>query len=147
MKHLFKIIAWFICLASCLYGVPAADSATLTISFKGIEKEHIGKEIYIGVWNKNTDDFLEDGTAEFTKKVVISSTQTSCTLDLPTAQTYALSCFIDEDGNEDLNSNFFGVPTEPYCFSNNYKPSFSAPDFEDCSFTLNKSMRMELSFL
>lgn len=38
--------------------------------------------------------------------------------DLPVG-TYALRMFHDVDGNGELNTNVFGIPTEPYAFSNN----------------------------
>jgi len=49
---------------------------------------------------------------------------------------YAMAMFHDEDRSGDINKNFLGIPKEGYCFSRNFKPVLSAPDFEDCSFTL-----------
>ncbi|MEQ9468110.1 MAG: DUF2141 domain-containing protein [Ekhidna sp.] len=47
---------------------------------------------------------------------------------------YAISIFQDENGNGKLDSNFMGIPTEPYAFSNNAKGMFGPPSFEDCRF-------------
>jgi uncharacterized protein (DUF2141 family) len=30
-----------------------------------------------------------------------------------------------------------GVPTEPFAFSNNIRPKFSAPDFNECKFKVS----------
>lgn len=53
--------------------------------------------------------------------------------DLPEGR-YAVALFQDGNGNDVLDTNFLGAPTEPYGFSNNVKPLFSTPGFEACSF-------------
>ena len=47
---------------------------------------------------------------------------------------YALVCYHDENSNGKFDENAFGMPEEGYCFSNNVKPSLSAPNFNDCAF-------------
>jgi uncharacterized protein (DUF2141 family) len=49
---------------------------------------------------------------------------------------YAMAMFHDEDRSGNIKKNFLGIPKEGYCFSRNFKPVMSAPDFEDCSFSL-----------
>ena len=48
--------------------------------------------------------------------------------------TYALAIYQDVNSNGKINKNFIGIPTEPYGFSNNYKPKVKAPNFDDCKF-------------
>lgn len=48
------------------------------------------------------------------------------------AGIYAISIFHDENDNGKLDTNFIGIPTEPYGFSNNAKGMFGPPDFKDC---------------
>ena len=50
---------------------------------------------------------------------------------------YAFAFFQDLNANGKLGTNIFGYPNEPFCFSNNVKPLFSAPDFSDCKMSLN----------
>ncbi|MEP6676624.1 MAG: DUF2141 domain-containing protein [Ferruginibacter sp.] len=52
---------------------------------------------------------------------------------------YALAVFQDLDNNSKLNTNFFGYPKEPFCFSNNIKPFFSAPGFKECRIAVSKT--------
>ncbi len=40
---------------------------------------------------------------------------------------YAIRSFHDEDGNGELNTNFFGIPTEAYGFSNNVRGGMTGP--------------------
>lgn len=55
---------------------------------------------------------------------------------LPPGQ-YALSCFHDLNGNGVLDTNVFGYPQEPYGFSNNARPKFRAPTWQESVFTLS----------
>ena len=48
--------------------------------------------------------------------------------------TYALAVYQDVNSSGKINKNFIGLPTEPYGFSNNYKPKTKAPGFDDCKF-------------
>ncbi|MBD3637716.1 MAG: DUF2141 domain-containing protein [Crocinitomicaceae bacterium] len=48
---------------------------------------------------------------------------------------YAISILDDENENEDMDF-FLGIPTEGYAFSNNAKPFFSLPDFNEILFNL-----------
>lgn len=47
---------------------------------------------------------------------------------------YVVAVFQDLNGNGKLDTGLVGFPKEPYCFSNNYKPRFRAPRFDDCRF-------------
>ena len=49
---------------------------------------------------------------------------------------YVAVWFIDENGNEALDTNLFGIPTEPYGFSNN-PTGVGAPEFEAIAFLIN----------
>lgn len=53
--------------------------------------------------------------------------------DLPYG-TYAIAVFQDLNGNGKLDTGLLGIPKEPYCFSNNFRPRFSGPKWTDCRF-------------
>jgi len=48
--------------------------------------------------------------------------------------TYAIKVFHDEDEDEELDTNFLGMPTEDYGFSNNAKGSFGPASWDDAKF-------------
>lgn len=50
---------------------------------------------------------------------------------------YAIKAFHDEDANDDLNTNFIGIPVEDYGFSNNARGMFGPPSWQDAKFELN----------
>jgi uncharacterized protein (DUF2141 family) len=53
--------------------------------------------------------------------------------------TYAVATYHDINANKKLDKNMFGMPIELYGFSNNARSIFSAPEFKDAKFQLNKS--------
>ena len=56
--------------------------------------------------------------------------------DLPKGK-YAVNVFQDMNGNQKVDTNFVGMPKEPFGFSQNFKPRFGPPDFEDVVFDYN----------
>ena len=56
-------------------------------------------------------------------------------LSLPPGE-YALSIFYDRNDNGELDTNFIGIPREPVALSNNARPKFGPPKYEDAVFTL-----------
>jgi uncharacterized protein (DUF2141 family) len=49
---------------------------------------------------------------------------------------YAVAVYHDINANSKLDTRMFGIPKEPYGFSNNFRPKFSAPTFKDCQITV-----------
>ena len=50
---------------------------------------------------------------------------------------YAIGLYVDSNKNEKLDTNFLGIPTEQFGFSNNAKGRFGPPSFESASFELD----------
>lgn len=48
--------------------------------------------------------------------------------------TYAIKAFHDVDRNGKLDTNFMGIPKEPYGFSNDAMGTFGPPSFDQASF-------------
>jgi uncharacterized protein (DUF2141 family) len=55
------------------------------------------------------------------------------------AGTYAVAVFQDMNGNNRLDKNTLGIPTEPYAFSGNPVVKWSAPTFKDAAIHLNQA--------
>lgn len=67
--------------------------------------------------------------------------------DLPYGEL-AIALYHDENNNGKIDKNMIGIPTEPYGFSNNYKPTIKAPNFDNCKFTYSKeSNEVRISLL
>jgi uncharacterized protein (DUF2141 family) len=50
---------------------------------------------------------------------------------------YAIKLFHDEDGDDEIDTNFIGIPTGTYGFSNNAKALFGPPTFEKAKFIVS----------
>ena len=65
--------------------------------------------------------------------------------DLP-AGKYAIKVFHDEDDDDELDTNFIGIPSEDYGFSNNAKGNFGPASWEDAMFVFEaKSDTIEIN--
>jgi uncharacterized protein (DUF2141 family) len=56
--------------------------------------------------------------------------------DLPSG-SYGVKLFQDLDANGAMNTNMFGIPTEPYGFSNDAPVRFGPPAWEAAAFSAN----------
>lgn len=54
---------------------------------------------------------------------------------------YAVAVYHDQNSNGHMDTRLFGIPKEPYGFSNNFRPRFSAPKFADCRFEMGNGGR------
>jgi len=59
-------------------------------------------------------------------------------VDLP-AGRYAIAVFHDKNGNQELDQNLVGAPSEPYGFGNNARGSFGPPSFDAAAIDLPAS--------
>ena len=57
---------------------------------------------------------------------------------------YAIAVVHDENGNGELDTNFFGIPQEGVGVSNNAHGYMGPPSFQDASFTLIEAERQSI---
>ena len=109
-----------------------AEPAKLSVEFTNVRK---GKgKLLVAIYKPN--DKFGDEKPGIAKIIEVNSTASHfVTFDLEPGK-YALAVYHDLNGNEILDKNFVGIPKEPYGFSNNFRPRFSAPSFNDCAFEL-----------
>ncbi|MFO8029087.1 MAG: DUF2141 domain-containing protein [Cyclonatronaceae bacterium] len=67
--------------------------------------------------------------------------------DSLTSGPKAVRLFHDENGNADLDTNFLGIPTEGYGFSNNPRSRFGAPSLEDQLFEHRADTTISISLV
>ncbi|MBI3141301.1 MAG: DUF2141 domain-containing protein [Bacteroidetes bacterium] len=63
------------------------------------------------------------------------------------AGRYAYSVLHDFNGNQFTDKNLVGYPKEPYAFSNNVRPWYKAPAFDECAFELKSDTRHRVTLL
>lgn len=50
---------------------------------------------------------------------------------------YAVRLFHDQNNNQKLDQNLFGMPTEGYAFSNEAAPNFGPPSYQEMTVTID----------
>ena len=103
---------------------------TLIVNVQNIKKAE-GK-IWIAVYD-NPDMFLGDEVVLGESFDIHETGNLQCKLVLPFGH-YALSIFHDKNSNDKLDTKIFGIPKEPYCFSQNARKPFRAPRFDEAVF-------------
>jgi uncharacterized protein (DUF2141 family) len=63
--------------------------------------------------------------------------------DLPDAE-YGLQVMHDTNGNGELDTNFVGMPREPWAFSNNATGNMGPPKWQDIKFSLDSDSQQSI---
>ena len=81
--------------------------------------------------------FLKSGKWAFSRSVNPEGKRTfTLPVDLPRGE-WAVAITQDMNNNNKIDKNFLGIPTEPYAFSNNIRPTVAAPEFDECKFLVD----------
>jgi len=131
---ILPLISTFL-LATTSIDFPIATS-TLNLSIQNIEKAtgNIMVAVFAG-----EENFLKDDKAVAAKMALvekIGALKVSFP-NLPHGE-YSVAVYHDVNGNQKLDTNLFGVPTEPYGFSNNARSKWGPPKYNVAHFQLNQ---------
>jgi len=89
------------------------------------------------------EDFLKQ--CEYATAVTVTNNTISLEIANVKTGVYSISLFHDENNNGVLDTKgFFGIPSEPYGFSNNPSTTFGPPSFEKCTFLINKNKQISI---
>jgi len=116
----------------------------LTINVTNIKKK-VG-EIQVSAFNNKESFLKENEEYKIYRFKVTSLSERFDIQDLPKGD-YAFIIYHDLNNNKEIDKNIYGIPMEPYGFSQNVKPRYSAPYFEDCSISLEGSKNIKISLL
>jgi len=138
-----KLILIAVFIFSGIFSMNAQENETytLTINISGLESNK-GK-VLIALFNKK-EQFLKKrfkgGMTTITAKEA-----TYVFEGIPKGE-YAVSIFHDENDNDKMDTNFFGIPKEDYGCSNNARGFMGPPKYEDAKFhfTAHKTIQIEL---
>jgi uncharacterized protein (DUF2141 family) len=112
---------------------PASVAVTVVVSALASTQSVVKLNFY----NKS-DAFLKDGQ-QVMRLVVRPGGKNTITVPVElTPGEWAVALTQDTNNNDLLDKNFLGIPTEPYAFSNNVRPRFAAPKFEECKFMVSE---------
>jgi len=97
-------------------------------------------KIMIAVYNSESTFLSDDQTFTAQSKPILQKGEVTVRFkDLP-YDTYTIAIFHDVNGNGELDTNLFGVPKEPYGFSNNARSKWGPPKYEIAKFELNQKV-------
>lgn len=103
----------------------------LEVTVKNIKE--ITGTVRVGLFT-NEKDFLK--TAQEGKIVKATAEEVTVVFENLKTGDYAISVIHDKNENGELDSNFMGIPNEPYGFSNNVMGTFGPPSFDKAKFSL-----------
>ncbi len=112
-----------------------AWAGDLTVTFHGLKAED-GGTLRAALKNDSVAETYPDGaTVQAIALAVTGETLEMVFPDLLSG-TYAVSAFHDTNGDEELNTTIFGIPTEAYAFSNDARGIFGPPSFAAAAFVV-----------
>jgi uncharacterized protein (DUF2141 family) len=111
--------------------VAQEPAATLTLNFTGIETQE-GK--VMGVLFDSEDAY--NGKGAPVRMIMISADKAEVATQYEGLKPgrYAIKSFHDIDGNGEMGTNPFGMPTEPFAFSNNAVGNMGPAKWADAAF-------------
>jgi uncharacterized protein (DUF2141 family) len=124
-------------------GTNSKQTGQLQVTIVGLENDE-GK-VMVGLFDSK--EGYASGKAPFRGcSAEIRGRKAECTFTGIPYGTYAIKAFHDKNGNGKLDTNFMGIPNEPYGFSNNARAEFGPAKWEDAKFAINsKNMSMEIT--
>ena len=126
---------------SLLFSLNVAAQGDIEVVVTNI-KEKKG-HIRVGLFN-NEKDFLEKAMAG--KVVRVEGDSAIVIFENLANGEYAVSVIHDENSNEDLDTNFMGIPKEGFAFGNNAMGTFGPPSFEKAKVKVfNNTVRQKIA--
>jgi len=115
------------------------ETFDLTIEVKGINKNK-GK-IFIAIYDSE-ENFLKKEIGVIAE---VKDKKATGILKGLKKGSYAVSLFHDENNNKKMDTKIFGIPKEPYGFSNNATGFMGPPKFQDAKFNLDSNKTITIS--
>lgn len=120
-----------------LVGSTQAPHSTLIVEITNVNK--VDGSLQVALY-KPTEKFGE-GKPDYYKVIPVGkSDKYSVEFELEKG-SYAIAVYHDLNDNGKLDKNVVGYPKEPFGFSNNFRPVFSAPGFNDCAFEVSETRK------
>ncbi len=110
--------------------VKGSHHVTVTINNIKSEDGYIMAALF-----NSEDTFLGDGVVR-AERVAVDDDHVSFSYDNLPEGEYAITVFHDEDSDSELDTGMFGIPSEPYGFSNDAPVRFGPPKWKDAKFTV-----------
>jgi len=126
----------FLLLFNGISNLTAQENQTLTITLEITTTKYNKGHILVALYDSEKNYMKEIFKSA---EVPIKNNKAKIIFNLLEKGEYAFSFFQDLNENKKIDTNFLGIPKEPYGFSNQKKGRFGPPKFKEVAFKLNKS--------
>lgn len=137
---MFKALS--LCCAACLAAQhespqqSAAQHVVLTLRVEGLSE--VQGTLLAGIYD-SAEGAFDPANSRFGKRIPASAGPMTLCFRLPPGD-YAAAVIHDLNGNGKLDRSVFGIPREPYGFSN----GAARPDFEKARFTISRDTALTI---
>lgn len=121
----------FAAIAASMMAAPLAAASDLTVNVEGIAQPK--GSIMMGLFDEAT--YNGDGAVNGANLIVEGNSVTAVFEGLEPGE-YAVRLYHDVNDDGEMNTNPFGMPTEPFAFSNDAKGRFGPAKWDDAKFTV-----------
>lgn len=146
MKTNRLISACLLAAALGIYTQAAADTLTIVIEDIRDASGTIQVQVIEGQAQFDGTEWISEGPIARFIEPAVENSLTLIAEDLPPGE-YAIRIMHDVNGNDELDANFVGMPTEPYAFSNNARGMFGPATWEDARFVLEGEVTQVISLI
>lgn len=119
----------------------AADTQVSTVTVDVTNIDAMRGTLIVVLYDNKAD--FDGGEPLQLSKVPVSEQQHKLTFDKLVPGTYAVKLFHDENDNGKLDTNFLGIPSEGYGFSNN-GGAFGPSSFADAAFSVAADTKINI---
>lgn len=136
------VLFTFLFIATSILSAASQEKETIELTIEVTITKHYKGDILLALYN-NEEDYMKK--AYKSTKVTVKNGKAILKFKEIQKGNYAFSLFHDVNSNEKLDKNFFGIPKEPYAFSNNQKGSFGPPKYKNAMFIVEKDKHLTVS--
>jgi uncharacterized protein (DUF2141 family) len=128
-----KIIFLVVLIISILYSKTSFSQNTLyTLEIQLMKLKSCTGKVLLQMYDEK-DELVFSGTG------AIDNNRCSFSISNLKHGKYSIRYFHDENGNDKLDTNWLGIPSEGYGFSNNASSMFGIPPIKDRLFVVNSN--------
>lgn len=126
---MFILLSFISLLSSVPFPTTKPAKVGLTVDIQNVRKKQ--GAVYIALFEPGKT--FPEGKPMEGKKIDANNNSLKATFTVEPGE-YAIAVYHDENSNGKMDKRIFGIPKEPYGFSNDFRPTMSAPTFSDCQF-------------
>lgn len=131
-----RIVLSIIVLLSLAFNFAKAQANTSTLTVKISDLKMQKGTVYVGLYD-TADHWMKKRA--FSAMVKADQDEVTVTFENLPEGMYAISIYHDKNDNGKFDTNFLGIPSEPYAFSAGAKGRFGPPSWEQAAFKVTKS--------